>query len=45
MSIVDLDTELVIATHSISNQKGKLIQIYHPEREKRKPKMKCIIKP
>lgn len=38
MNIVDLDTGLVIATHSISNQKGKLIQIYHPEREKKKTK-------
>lgn len=38
MDIVDLDTRLVIAAHKISNQKGKLIQIYHPEREKSKTK-------
>lgn len=38
MDIVDLDTGEIIVTHKISNQRGKLIQIYHPEREKSKTK-------
>ncbi|KKH69179.1 hypothetical protein DU75_03615, partial [Methanosarcina mazei] len=38
MDIVDLDTGLVIVSHKVSSQKGKLIQIYHPEREKSKTK-------
>lgn len=38
MDIVDLDTGQIIASHTISNKKGKLIQLFHPEREKGKTK-------
>lgn len=36
IDIVNIETGEIIASHGINNGKGKLIQIYHPERAKNK---------